>query len=137
MLKPMNCPGHILIYKSKTRSYRDLPLRSFWARSTGMKRQGFTGLLRVRGFTQDDAHIFCRPEDLVQEIRAITDFVIDTMKDFGFTDLSIELSMLTGEIYRQRRRIWELATKALEDALKQKGLPYEINAGDGRFTGRR
>ena len=136
VLKPMNCPGHILIYKSKTRSYRDLPLRFFELGTVYRHEKAgvLHGLLRVRGFTQDDAHIFCRPEDLVQEITAITDFVIDTMKDFGFTDLSIELST------RPEKSIgsdedWELATKALEDALKQKGLPYEINAGDGAFYG--
>ncbi len=136
VLKPMNCPGHILIYKSKTRSYRDLPLRLFELGTVYRNEKAgvLHGLLRVRGFTQDDAHIFCRPEDLVQEIMTITHFVIDTMKDFGFTDLSIELST------RPEKSIgsdedWELATKALEDALKEKGLAYEICPGEGAFYG--
>ncbi len=136
VLKPMNCPGHILIYKSKTRSYRDLPLRLFELGTVYRHEKAgvLHGLLRVRGFTQDDAHIFCRQEDLIQEIMTIVHFVIDTMKDFGFTDLSIELST------RPEKSIgsdedWELATKALEDALKQKGLPYDVNAGDGAFYG--
>jgi threonyl-tRNA synthetase len=136
VLKPMNCPGHILIYKSKTHSYRDLPLRLFELGTVYRHEKAgvLHGLLRVRGFTQDDAHIFCRPEDLVREIMTITNFVIATMKDFGFTDLSIELST------RPEKSIgsdedWELATKALEDALKQKALPYDINAGDGAFYG--
>ncbi len=136
VLKPMNCPGHILIYKSKTHSYRDLPLRLFELGTVYRHEKAgvLHGLLRVRGFTQDDAHIFCRPEQLVQEITAITNFVFDTMKDFGFTDLSIELST------RPEKSIgsdedWALATKALEDALKEKGLAYDINAGDGAFYG--
>jgi len=136
VLKPMNCPGHMLIYKSKTRSYRDLPLRLFELGTVYRHEKAgvLHGLMRVRGFTQDDAHIFCRPEQVVQEIMTITNLVIDTMKDFGFPDLSIELST------RPEKSIgsdedWELATGALQAALKEKGLPYDINTGDGAFYG--
>ncbi|MFA5156482.1 MAG: threonine--tRNA ligase [Candidatus Omnitrophota bacterium] len=136
VLKPMNCPGHILIYKSKIHSYRDLPLRLFELGTVYRHEKAgvLHGLLRVRGFTQDDAHIFCRQEQLVKEIEAIIDLVTATMKDFGFSDLSIELST------RPEKSIgsdgdWDLATKALEGALKEKGLAYDINEGDGAFYG--
>ena len=91
VLKPMNCPGHILIYKSKTRSYKDLPIRFFELGTVYRHEKAgvLHGLLRVRGFTQDDAHIFCLPEQLKQEIKAIIDFVFDTMKVFGFDDSAL------------------------------------------------
>jgi len=136
VLKPMNCPGHILIYKSKTRSYKDLPLRLFELGTVYRREKAgvLHGLLRVRGFTQDDAHIFCLPEQLRQEIKGVIDFVFDTMKVFGFDGVGIELST------RPEKSIgsdedWQQATAALEDALKEKGLKYEINQGDGAFYG--
>ncbi len=136
VLKPMNCPGHILIYKSKNRSYKELPIRFFELGTVYRHEKAgvLHGLLRVRGFTQDDAHIFCRPTDLVQEIMTIVHFIIDTMKVFGFSDLSIELST------RPEKSIgsdedWQLATEALKEALKEKGLSYEINEGEGAFYG--
>ncbi|MFA5063060.1 MAG: threonine--tRNA ligase [Candidatus Omnitrophota bacterium] len=136
VLKPMNCPGHILIYKSKTRSYKDLPIRYFELGTVYRHEKAgvLHGLLRVRGFTQDDAHIFCLPEQLKPEIKAVIDFVFDTMKVFGFKDVSIELST------RPEKSIgsdedWKLATNSLEEALKEKGLNYEINEGDGAFYG--
>ena len=91
VLKPMNCPGHILIYQSKTRSYKDLPLRFFELGTVYRHEKAgvLHGLLRVRGFTQDDAHIFCLPEQLKDEIKAIVDFVFATMKDFGFQDVAL------------------------------------------------
>ncbi|MCK9430890.1 MAG: threonine--tRNA ligase [Candidatus Omnitrophica bacterium] len=136
VLKPMNCPGHILIYKSKSRSYRELPIR-FFELGTVYRREKagvLHGLLRVRGFTQDDAHIFCLPEQLREEIKKIIDFVFETMQVFGFQQWGIELST------RPEKSIgsdedWQKATSALEDALKEKGLPYEINQGDGAFYG--
>jgi len=136
VLKPMNCPGHILIYKSKTRSYRDLPIRFFELGTVYRHEKAgvMHGLLRVRGFTQDDAHIFCLPEQLGDEIKAIIDFVFDTMKVFGFNDLGIELSTRP-EKYIGSDQDWDLATSSLENALKEKGLAYEINAGDGAFYG--
>jgi len=136
VLKPMNCPGHILIYKSKTRSYKELPLRFFELGTVyRFEKAGVLhGLLRVRGFTQDDAHIFCLPEQLKGEIKSILDFVFDTMNAFGFTDLSIELSTRP-EKYIGSDEDWKLATEALENALKDHGLAYDINEGDGAFYG--
>ncbi|MDD5115546.1 MAG: threonine--tRNA ligase [Candidatus Omnitrophica bacterium] len=136
VVKPMNCPGHILIYKSKSRSYRDLPIR-FFELGTVYRREKagvLHGLLRVRGFTQDDAHIFCLPEQLRGEIKDIIDFVFETMKVFGFEQWGIELSTRP-EKYIGSQEDWQKATDALEDALKEKGLPYEINQGDGAFYG--
>ena len=136
VLKPMNCPGHILIYKSKTRSYKDLPIRLFELGTVYRREKAgvLHGLLRVRGFTQDDAHIFCLPEQLSQEIKGIIDFVFETMKVFGFDTLGIELST------RPEKSIgsdedWQRATEALEAALKEKGLKYDVNVGDGAFYG--
>jgi len=136
VLKPMNCPGHILIYKSKTRSYKELPIRFFELGTVYRHEKAgvLHGLLRVRGFTQDDAHIFCLPEQLKTEIKAIIDFVFDTMKVFGFTDMGIELST------RPEKSIgsdedWERSTGALEEALVELGLPYEVNRGEGAFYG--
>jgi len=136
VLKPMNCPGHILIYKSKSRSYRELPIRLFELGTVYRREKAgvLHGLLRVRGFTQDDAHIFCLPEQLREEIKKIIDFVFETMKVFGFQQWGIELST------RPEKSIgsdedWQKATEALEDALKEKGLSYEVNQGDGAFYG--
>jgi len=136
VLKPMNCPGHILIYKSKTRSYKDLPIRLFELGTVYRREKAgvLHGLLRVRGFTQDDAHVFCLAEQLSQEIKAIIDFVFDTMKVFGFDSVGIELSTRP-EKYIGSEEDWQKATDALENALKEKGLPYEINQGDGAFYG--
>lgn len=136
VLKPMNCPGHILIYKSKSRSYRELPIRLFELGTVYRNEKAgvLHGLLRVRGFTQDDAHIFCLPEQLRQEIKSIIDFVFDTMKVFGFTEVGIELSTRP-EKYIGTEEDWQQATSALEDALKEKGLVYAINEGDGAFYG--
>ena len=93
-VKPMNCPGHMLIYKSKLRSYRDLPIRFFELGTVYRQEKAgvLHGLLRVRGFTQDDAHIFCTAEQLKEEIKGVIDFVFSTMKDFGFDSWDIELS---------------------------------------------
>ncbi|MBU0548153.1 MAG: threonine--tRNA ligase, partial [Candidatus Omnitrophica bacterium] len=136
VLKPMNCPGHILIYKSKCRSYRELPLRLFELGTVYRREKAgvLHGLLRVRGFTQDDAHIFCLPEQLKDEIKKIIDFVFETMKVFGFNQWGIELSTRP-EKYIGSEDDWQKATDALEDVLKEKGLPYEINQGDGAFYG--
>ncbi len=136
VLKPMNCPGHILIYKSKSRSYRELPIRYFELGTVYRNEKAgvLHGLLRVRGFTQDDAHIFCLAEQLTNEIKAIIDFVFDTMKVFGFNDVGIELSTRP-EKFIGSEDDWEKATAALEGALKEKGLKYDINEGDGAFYG--
>ncbi len=136
VLKPMNCPGHILIYKSKNRSYKELPIRFFELGTVYRHEKAgvLHGLLRVRGFTQDDAHIFCLPEQLKEEIKSIIDFVFDTMKVFGFQDASIELSTRPEE-HIGTDRDWQSATSALEESLKEKGLPYDVNAGEGAFYG--
>jgi threonyl-tRNA synthetase len=136
VLKPMNCPGHILIYKSKNRSYRELPIR-FFELGTVYRHEKtgvLHGLLRVRGFTQDDAHIFCLPEQLNSEIKAIIDFVFDAMKTFGFGKVGIELSTRP-EKYIGSDKDWEQATQALERSLKEKNLSYDINVGEGAFYG--
>jgi len=136
VLKPMNCPGHILIYKSKTRSYKDLPIRMFELGTVYRREKAgvLHGLLRVRGFTQDDAHIFCLPEQLADEIKKIIDFVFETMKVFGFNQWGVELSTRP-EKYIGSEEDWQKATEALENALKDKGIAYEINHGDGAFYG--
>jgi threonyl-tRNA synthetase len=135
-VKPMNCPGHILIYKSKIRSYRDLPVR-FFELGTVYRREKagvLHGLLRVRGFTQDDAHIFCRRDQIKQEVMDVIDFVFEVMKDFGFKDIDIELSTRPAK-YIGSLDEWEVATNSLEDSLKEKKLKYQINEGDGAFYG--
>ncbi|MDD5155946.1 MAG: threonine--tRNA ligase [Candidatus Omnitrophica bacterium] len=136
VLKPMNCPGHMLLYKSKIRSYRDLPLRLFELGTVYRHEKAgvLHGLLRVRGFTQDDAHIFCRKQQLSGEITAIIDLIASTMKIFGFSDLSFELSTRPEKSVGSDED-WQLATAALEQALKGKNLAYEVNDGDGAFYG--
>jgi threonyl-tRNA synthetase len=136
VLKPMNCPGHILIYKSKNRSYKELPIRFFEMGTVYRHEKAgvLHGLLRVRGFTQDDAHIFCLPEQLKDEIKAIIDFVFDVMKVFGFSEVGIELSTRPQK-YIGSDEDWQKATSALEESLKEKGLSYEINEGEGAFYG--
>ena len=134
-VKPMNCLSHMMIYKSQLRSYRDLPLRYFELGTVHRhERAGVLhGLMRVRCFTQDDAHILCAPDQLDGEIKGVLKFVSDVMAIFGF-DYEMELST------RPEKSIgddsaWELATNALESALKDTGRPYEINEGDGAFYG--
>ncbi|HEY6837412.1 MAG TPA: threonine--tRNA ligase, partial [Geobacteraceae bacterium] len=134
-IKPMNCLSHMMIYKSHLRSYRDLPLRFFELGTVHRhERAGVLhGLLRVRCFTQDDAHILCTPEQLDAEIKGVIAFVSSVMQVFGF-EFEMELST------RPEKSIgsdedWERATNALLGALKDSGRPYEINEGDGAFYG--
>jgi len=134
-IKPMNCLSHMMIYKSQLRSYRDLPLRFFELGTVHRhERAGVLhGLMRVRCFTQDDAHILCTPEQLDSEIKGVISFVNDVMAIFGF-EYEMELST------RPEKSIgsdadWEQATNALESALLDSGRPYEINEGDGAFYG--
>ncbi len=136
VLKPMNCPGHILIYKSKTRSYKDLPIRLFELGTVYRREKAgvLHGLLRVRGFTQDDAHIFCLPEQLQDEIKKIIEFVFETMKIFGFDQWKVELSTRP-EKYIGSEEDWQKATMALEKVLGEQGIAYETNPGDGAFYG--
>lgn len=134
-IKPMNCIAHIHVYKSKVRSYRDLPLRYFELGTVHRhERSGVLhGLLRVRSFTQDDAHIFCRPDQVEDEINGVIKFVDDVMGIFGF---SYEMELSTRpEKSLGSDEIWELATNALKSCLDKLGKPYEINEGDGAFYG--
>ncbi len=135
-LKPMNCPGHILIYQSQMRSYRDLPLRLFELGTVyRFEKSGVLhGLLRVRGFTQDDAHIFCRPEQLVDEIERIIGFCWDVLTAFGFTQYAVELSTKPAKAIGSAAD-WERAESALAEALKRRGVPFDVHAGEGAFYG--
>ncbi len=135
-IKPMNCPFHIAIYKSRLRSYRDLPVR-FAELGTVYRyeRSGVLhGLLRVRGFTQDDAHIFCREDQLKDEIQKVLDLTIFILKTFGFSDYDIYLSTRP-EKFVGSLEIWEKSTEALKEALVDKGLEYKIDYGEGVFYG--
>jgi len=134
-IKPMNCLAHMLIYKSRIRSYRDLPLRYFELGTVHRheKTGVLHGLLRVREFTQDDAHILCTPEQLNEEIKAVVDFVDYAMGVFGFA-YEVELSTRPENSIGSDRD-WELAESALRQALDDKGLAFEINEGDGAFYG--
>jgi threonyl-tRNA synthetase len=134
-IKPMNCLSHMLIYKAKIRSYRDLPLRYFELGTVHRHEKAgvLHGLMRVRQFTQDDAHILCTPEQLNGEIRAIADFVGYAMGIFGF-EYEVELSTRP-EHSIGTDQDWDLATRALEGALRDSGMAYEVNAGDGAFYG--
>ncbi len=135
VLKPMNCPFHILMYGSSRRSYRDLPIRlaELGTVYRNEKSGALAGLARVKGFTQDDAHIFCTPEQLVDEINAIIDFVDYTLSIF---DMKFEVELSTRpESYVGALENWEKAEEGLKKALEIKKLDYEINEGDGAFYG--
>jgi len=135
-LKPMNCLAHMLIYKSKIRSYRDLPLRYFELGTVHRHEKSgeLHGLLRVRGFTQDDAHILCTPDQLNGEIKGILNFVRDVMKIFDFPyELEISTRPETGSIGSDED--WNRATRALRQALEESGLAFQINEGEGAFYG--
>ncbi|MDD5382289.1 MAG: threonine--tRNA ligase [Candidatus Margulisbacteria bacterium] len=135
VVKPMNCPGHILIFKRKTRSYRDLPIRYFELGTVyRYEKSGVLhGLLRVRGFTQDDAHIFCREDQLEEEILQIIDFITYVMKVFGF-EFKVNLSTRP-EKFAGTPENWERATAILEKSLMDRGLPFEVDPGAGVFYG--
>jgi threonyl-tRNA synthetase len=135
-LKPMNCPFHIGIYKSQMRSYREFPLR--WCELGTVYRYERTGvlhgLLRVRGFTQDDAHIFCRPDQLEEEIFNILDLNLNILETFGFDQYDIYLSTRP-EKYVGSDEHWQKSTDALKRALEKKGLEYQLDPGEGVFYG--
>ncbi|MDX9702464.1 MAG: threonine--tRNA ligase [Candidatus Auribacterota bacterium] len=135
IVKPMNCPGHILMYKTHLRSYREFPLR--WAELGTVyryERSGVLhGLMRVRGFTQDDAHIFCLPDQIQDEITRVIELALYMMKTFGF-EYKLYLSTRP-EKYTGTVEEWERATDALENALKSLGLPYQVDPGEGVFYG--
>ena len=135
-LKPMNCPFHIMIYKSHLRSYRDLPIRYgelgtvYRYERTGVLH----GLLRVRGFTQDDAHLFCRPDQIESEVGRVLDFTFFILRTFGFTGFEVYVSTRPEKAVGSEER-WAQATSALESALKGRGVAYEIDPGEGVFYG--
>ena len=139
-LKPMNCPGHILIYKSKLRSYRDLPVRLAELGTVyRYERSGVLhGLLRVRGFTQDDAHIFCMPSQIESEVEACMDFAYAVMKNFGFDKFEIELSdwdPTHPENYPGKADDWQHASDALARVMTRMNIPYKRMVGEGAFYG--
>jgi threonyl-tRNA synthetase len=136
-VKPMNCPFHTLIYRSRMRSYRELPLRLFEFGSVyRYERSGVLhGLMRARGFTQDDAHIFVTEEQVVPELRSLLGFVLRLLRDFGFDTFEAKLSTRDPEKSVGTDEGWELATDALRQALEAEGVPYEINEGDAAFYG--
>ncbi len=135
-VKPMNCPFHIQIYQFKKRSYRDLPMRLaelgtvYRYEKDGVRH----GLFRVRGFTQDDAHIFCTPEQIVQEIKDTVEFARKMLGKFGFHDIQAYLSTKPAKAVGDPAR-WEQATQSLRDALEQEGMSYEVDEGGGAFYG--
>jgi threonyl-tRNA synthetase len=139
-LKPMNCPGHILIYKNSPKSYRDLPQRYAELGNVYRYERSGTmhGLLRVRGFTQDDAHIFCTPEQIEGEIAACVEFADEVLKAFGFAEFKVELS--TWDPKDQKSYVgsaehWETAVSSLKKVLDAKGIPYREIPGEAAFYG--
>jgi len=139
-LKPMNCPGHILIYKSKLRSYRDLPVRLAELGTVyRYERSGVLhGLLRVRGFTQDDAHIFCMPQQVESEVEACVDFAFAVMKNFGFDQFEVELSDWDPkhpENYAGKPEDWHRATNALANTMARMKVPFKRMEGEAAFYG--
>ena len=136
VLKPMNCPGHVLIYRSRARSYRELPLRLFELGTVyRYERSGVLhGLLRARGFTQDDSHIFCMESQIGDELERLLEFVLMVLRDFGFDTFEADLSTRPAK-YVGRDDLWERATDALRHALEGAGLSYEVAEGEGAFYG--
>jgi len=139
-LKPMNCPGHILIYKNSPRSYRDLPVRLAELGTVYRYERSGTmhGMLRVRGFTQDDAHIFCTPGQIEDEVVACIDFAEAVLKTFGFHEFIVELSTWDPNDrahYAGSDENWDLAVGSLERALKRKGIPHRTIPGEAAFYG--
>jgi threonyl-tRNA synthetase len=139
-LKPMNCPGHILIYKDSLKSYRDLPVRLGELGTVyRYERSGVMhGLLRVRGFTQDDAHIFCTPEQIEKEIADCVEFARDVLRDFGFDKFVTELSTWNPDDKKNfvgSEEQWNLATSSLEKVLKRLGIEYTTIPGEAAFYG--
>jgi threonyl-tRNA synthetase len=136
ILKPMNCPGHILIYRSRARSYRELPMRLFELGTVyRYERSGVVhGLLRARGFTQDDSHIFCMESQVGDELKRLLDFVLMVLRDFGFEEFSADLSTRPDK-FVGRPDLWERATAELASALEAAGLPYQVAEGEGAFYG--
>jgi threonyl-tRNA synthetase len=136
-VKPMNCPFHILIYKSKSRSYRELPLSFFeWGTVYRYERSGVLhGLLRARGFTVDDSHIFTTVAQMPDELQSLLDFVLMVLGDFGFDQVEADLSTRDPKKFIGDPELWDVAESALASALETAGIPYEVAAGEGAFYG--
>jgi threonyl-tRNA synthetase len=140
MAKPMNCPFHIQVYQSKLRSYRDLPIRLFEFGTVYRYERGGTlhGLLRVRGLTQDDAHIFCHPSQIKDEVEGVLNLIFYMMRCFGFERYKIDLSLRDPKDeakYIGSGEVWEQAERALEETLQRMELPYHRAAGEASFYG--
>lgn len=135
--KPMNCPMHVLVYQSRQRSYRELPLRLFELGTVYRYERAGTlhGLLRIRGFTQDDSHIFCAPDQAHDEIRNLLSFVLSVLRAFGFEDFEANLATRPEEKYVGTDEGWDGAIEALRAALEAEGLAYEMDEGGGAFYG--
>lgn len=135
--KPMNCPMHCLIFKSNTRSYRDLPLRLFELGTVYRYERAGTlhGLLRIRGFTQDDSHIYVTEEGMADEFANLLDFVLSVLRAFGFEDFTFNLSTRDPEKSVGTDEIWQKATEALREALERHGLDFQVKEGDAAFYG--
>jgi threonyl-tRNA synthetase len=135
--KPMNCPFHILIYRSRARSYRELPLRLFeFGTVYRFERSGVLhGMLRTRGFTQDDSHIFCQREDIVPELTSLLDFVLRMLRTFGFEEFEAEVSTRPENKSFGTEEEWDMATDALVQAIEPTGISYVVAEGEGAFYG--
>ncbi len=136
-MKPMNCPMHCLIFNSRQRSYRELPLRLFELGNVYRYERAGTlhGLLRIRGFTQDDSHIYCTREQMADEVTSLLDFVISVLQAFGFTEFTFNLSTKNPNKFVGSDEIWIEATNALREALERHGLEYKLKHGDAAFYG--
>ena len=135
--KPMNCPFHVMVYRSSLRSYRDLPTRYFELGTVyRYELSGAVhGLLRSRGFTQDDSHIFCTREQVPEELSSLLAFCLSVLRDFGFTDFQAKLSTRPQEKSVGDDDLWDIATEGLREALEKEGLPYIVDEGGGAFYG--
>ncbi|NNC75828.1 MAG: threonine--tRNA ligase [Acidimicrobiia bacterium] len=135
-VKPMNCPFHILVYASRARSYRELPLRLFELGTVyRYERSGVLhGLMRIRGFTVDDSHIFCMESQLPEELQALLDFTLMVLRDFGFQEFEADLSTRPDKAIGDPE-LWDRATEALRSSLDSAGIPYDIAEGEGAFYG--
>ena len=136
-MKPMNCPMHCLVFGSRQRSYRELPIRLFELGNVYRYERAGTlhGLLRIRGFTQDDSHIFCREDQLAEEVASLLDFVLSVLRAFGFDEFTFNLSTKNPDKFVGSDEIWEKATEALREALERHGLEYGVKEGDAAFYG--
>ena len=136
-MKPMNCPMHCLVFASRQRSYRELPLRLFELGNVYRYERAGTlhGLLRIRGFTQDDSHIYCTEEQMADEISSLLDFILSVLRRFGFDDFEFNLSTRDPEKSVGTDEIWEKATAALREALERHNVDYKIKEGDAAFYG--